>query len=395
MAWIRQLASGLWQATVYTPTGERVTDTHKSKPIITAWANDLEGKKMSGTFIDPRLGRRKVGQIWDEYAADRRLEMASHKRDRSHWNAWVGPRWADVEVGPIRKPDITAWVVGLERAGVGGWTVVAALNVLRSMLEIAVDLGLIAHNPSTGVKAAPPAPHVDRVLDEWEDEILLKNLDTRFPGVPAARLFVETLIYTGLRYEELAALDSGYLVRRQRLISVQNVMEKDGTIRSYPKSTAGVRLVPVDDDLWPRLAEQAGLVGSGSLLFTAPGGGPLLYDNWLKRVWNKGLIEQREMADWEIEQWKSERRAAGLRPWKANWVHESPLLDEPRLTPHDCRHTFGTRCADAGMTEHDIAALMGHAPGSGATRKYIHSRDARFDRARSAMAGIRRSRSKP
>lgn len=393
MAWIRQLESGLWAATVYTPLGDRVTESNESKGVIAAWARNLETKKADGSFIDPRLGKIHVGEIWALYAADRKLEKASHKRDASHWKKWVEPTWGKTPVGPIRKPDVTSWVVRMERDDkAGGWTVTAALNVLRSMLEIAVDLGLIAFNATNKVKVSPPAAHEDRILEEWEDALLLDNLDERFPGVAEAGLFVETLLYTGLRYEELAALDRGHVLTRKKALSVGPVMEKDGAVRPYPKSPSAVREVAVDDELWPRLLEHTMRIEPGDLVFTAPGGGPLLYDNWLKRVWNKALIKRTPMADVEIEQWKAQRRAEKKRPWRVNYFHEAPLFEVPQPTPHDCRHTFGTRLADSGMPEKDIAAVMGHSPKAQATKRYMHPREKRHDQTRKAMATVRRLR---
>lgn len=393
MPWIRQLPSKLWAATVYTPLGDRITESHESKPFITAWANNLENKKLDGSFIDPRLGKITVGEIWDLYAADRRLEKASQKRDLSHWNKWVKPTWGRRPVGPIRKPDVTAWVVRMERDKAGGWTVVAALNVLRSMLEIAVDLGLIPSNPTRKVKFAPPAPHEDRIFEEWEDQLLLDNLDARFPGRPEAGLFVETLLYTGLRYEELAALDRAHVLTRSRSISVANVMEKDGTIRAYPKEEYSVRPVALDDDLWPRFAEHAMTVKADGLIFQGLSGGPLKYDGWLKRIWNRGLLRERHWSAEEIEAWKAQRKAEGhRRAYRYRYISEEPIFDNPQPTPHDCRHTFGTRLADSGMPEKDIAAVMGHSPKSNATKRYMHPREKRHDQTRQAMASVRKLR---
>ncbi|NIL59716.1 phage integrase family protein [Salinispora arenicola] len=63
-------------------------------------------------------------------------------------------------------------------------------------------------------------------------------------------------------------------------------------------------------------------------------------------------------------------------------------LDDPQPTPHDLRHSFGTRLADEGVPLHDIMALMGHEDVRSAQR-YLHSREERFDRARQALRRAR------
>lgn len=391
MAWIRQLdrnsaGIALWAATVYLPTGERVTESNINKKIIEAWSKALESSFIQGNWIDPRLGKRTFAELWTLYGEGRRLEKASHKRDASHYKNWVEPTWGKRQIGSILKPDVTAWVVKMEGDGVGGWTVIAALNVLRSLLEVAVDARMIPFNPARGVSTKPPPKHIDRLLTDEECDLLLANLYARFPGRPEAGLMCEVMAYCGPRYEEIAALrrTPEAVIARHKLIHVRRVMEKDGTERDYPKSAAGDRDLPVDDDLWPRLWEHIQTVPVGGRIFPAPGGGPLLYDNWLKRTWKRGLVVERPMTELEVEEWKAKRVADGKRPWKVKWVIEEPVLENPQPTPHDLRHLYGTRLAEANLPDHERMALLGHDD-IRALARYSNPRHERFDRARAAM----------
>jgi hypothetical protein len=49
------------------------------------------------------------------------------------------------------------------------------------------------------------------------------------------------------------ALDRDHVNVRRQLLHIGPVLERDGTVRPYPKSPAGVRDVPVDDHIWPKL----------------------------------------------------------------------------------------------------------------------------------------------
>jgi integrase len=202
----------------------------------------------------------------------------------------------------------------------------------------------------------------------------------------------EVMAYCGTRYEEVAALrrTPAHVDMRDRAINIFDVMAKDGTIRPYPKSKSGERTLPVDDDLWPRFRDHVMTVQPGELIFTAPGGGPLLYDNWRKRVWYKGLLAVRPMTDAEIEAWKEDRRAAGLRPWKAKWVVEAPVLLDPQPTAHDLRHLYGTRLVEAGVPKHERRYLMGHKDDRAGIR-YENARE-HMQNARDAMARFRHRR---
>lgn len=404
MAWIRQLPSGLWAATVRLPKGsdpDRVTETHRLKGAITKWAADLEADIRKGDWIDPRAGRMTVGECWEKWGrTSRRLEMASRKRDESHWRVHVAPRWAKVPVGSILKPDVTAWIVEMEEGHtarcrdrqscsgctppVGAATIEGSLGVLRSILDLAVEAKLLRDNPARGVRRPKRNAHVDRVLTPDEEQRLVDALDRLFWGRVDAGLFVQLIADTGMRWEEAAAIPPEMVDTRRHRIAVAWVMERDGTTRPYAKSAAGNRTVTYGEHLAARIAEAklaarevTGVFPGGSpgrLLFTTERGDPLRYSNWHRRVWTpalRGLPERPRV------------KGHAYRPAMAG-----AELADPQPTPHDLRHTFGTRLADEGVPLHDIMALMGHEDIRSAQR-YLHSREERFERARAALRRAR------
>lgn len=368
----------LWQAVVRLPTGERVTKTDVLKGVVEGWANDLEADIRKGDWIDPRAGEATVGECWQRWAGARRLEKASRKRDESHWRCHVEARWAKAPVGTILRPDITAWVVEMESAGVGAATIEGAVGVLRAVLDLAVDGRLIRDNPARGVKSPRRDAHLDRVLDPSEDDLLLAAMDRLFPDRPDGRLMCELMLYCGLRWEECGGLDRDHVDTRRALLHVGPVLERDGTIREYPKSPAGKRTVPVDRDLWPRLRAHVMTVPAGGLVITSPGGGPLDYSRWYSRVWRVAL----------------EGRPAypGAKGHPARPAVPGAQLDDPQPTPHDLRHTCLTRLGEQGIPGHELIAFSGHES-LVSVQRYLHAGDGRHDRARDAIERARASRS--
>jgi integrase len=383
MAWIRRLPSGRWAATVYTPKG-RISDSHELKSVVTRWADDLERDVRRGEFVDPRLAGTSVAAVWERFEPSRRLEKATRARDLSHWRTWVEPRWGRVPVGAILKPDVQTWVNELEEDEVGGWTIIASLNVLKAALELAVDAGMIRANPARRVKAPIPPDHKDRILNAEEEARLLERLDELFPGRRDARLFVQTLADTGIRWEECAAIAREAVDLRHGLIDIGPVMERDGTVRDYPKGARtrrapGFRDVPVGDELLQKLRPAVLATPPGGLVFTAPAGGSLLYPTWRSRVWLRAL---------RVPVLDGQGKPVCGGDGKALW---EPLIDEPLPTPHDLRHLFGTRLADAGVELHDRMELMGHRDVRSGQR-YTHSGAARHDKARAALRDARAAR---
>lgn len=373
MAWIRQLPSGLWAATVRTPGG-RITESWKLKSQAAAWAREQEEQVARGDWIDPRLGVITVGELWQRYGDSRQLERASRLRDESHWRCHVAPRWAKARAGEILKPDVTAWVTDMRRRKVGAATIQGALGVLRSVLEVAVDARLIRSNPARDVKAPARDAHLDRVLTPDEDDQLLDACDRLFPGRADARLFVELLLYCGLRWEEAGALDRDHVDMRRALLRIGPVLERDGTVRPYPKSPAGKRPVPVDDELWPRL--RAHCLTRTGLIVTTPQGKPLDYSRWHARVWSVVL--------------EGKPAYAGAQGHPARAAVHGAQLDDPQPTPHDLRHTYGTRLGEQGIPGHEIASIMGHESLI-SVQRYLHAGDGRHDRARDAVKRARSS----
>ena len=389
MAWVRKLDSGLWAATVRTPAG-RITQSFKLKGSANNWAAELEADAQRGDFIDPRRAEITIGAWWELAKDGRRLEKASKKRDESHWRNHVAPVWANIRVDGVLQPKVSAWVNRMEEAGVGAATIQGAVGVLRGLLDQAVADRRLRFNPARGVNMPERSAHFDRVLGPDEDELLLSALDRQFPDRPDARLFVELMLYCGLRYEEAAALDREHVDMRRQMINVGPVLERDGTIRPYPKSKAGVRPVPVDDAVWPRLRAHALTVGPGSclgdppagLLFTTQRGrkrgdpvGVLHYSSWHRRVWQRGLLEVTE------------------RGRRGKILASRQTLDGVQPTPHDMRHTYGTRLGEQKVPVHEIMALMGHETLESAQR-YLHAGDDRFDRARDAVTAGRKAAAK-
>jgi integrase len=199
-------------------------------------------------------------------------------------------------------------------------------------------------------------------------------MDRLFPGRPDARLFTELLLYCGLRWEEAGALDRDHVDLHRALLKIGPVLERDGTIRPYPKSPAGARTVPVDADLWPRVRAHVMTLTRGQLLVSTPRGKPLDYSRWHARVWSVAL-EGREAYP-------------GRRGHPARAAMAGAMLADPQPTPHDLRHSYGTRLGEQGVPAHEIMTLMGHES-LGTSLRYLHAGDGRHDRARNATRAAR------
>ena len=339
MAYYRRLKSGLWQATVRTPSGKRSTRTDPLKSVVRTWAEDAEAAIRRGEWADPRDGRITMNQWWEQWSDARVIEYATRKRDESHWRAHVQPRWGTVRLGAITAWDVEGWVAQMRKSGVGGHALAQSVRLLRHMLSDAARHKMIPGDPTSTVRIPTPPKHVDRFLTREE----FWRLHDQLPSKRDKAMCV-LMAFAGLRWAEAAGLEAWAVDMQRRQITVLTVVQRDGTVKRRPKSSSGQRLVPMT----PEVAEAvAPFLTTDGLLF--PG---IDYTNWRRRV----FVPARDAAE----------------------------LADPQPTPHDLRHTFGSWLAEAGVPAHEIQNLMGHSS-LRATERYLHAGDGRFARAIAAL----------
>lgn len=343
MAYLRRLQSGLWQATIRDPQGRRHTRTDPLKAVAKAWAEESEARMRRGEWTNPQDGRKTVGQWWEQWSANRNVELATARRNESHWRVHVKPRWGDVPLAQVTAWDVEGWATSLAKAGVGATTRNKVLQLLRTLMGEATRHRLIAADPTATVKIPAEAKHVDRFLTraEWD----------RLDAATDRDVLVRCLLLAGLRWAEAAGLHGHRVDLERRQLLVVETVRRDRSIKPQPKSAAGWRIVPLTDALVEGLTPLV-RARPGGLLFPATDGRALDYSNWRRDVWLPAVAR----AD----------------------------LADPQPTPHDLRHTFGSWLAEANVPPHEIAALMGHSS-LRATERYLHAGDGRWTRALDAL----------
>lgn len=371
MATVRKLPSGKWQAGVF-HRGERYYKTDPLKRVVVEWAAELETDIRRGTFVDPNHGKATLASWWETWLTTRTVAKATMAKNESHWRVHVAPAFGSWPLAEIQQLDVQRWVARMVADDTGPEATATAVRLLRQLLEAAVVAKRIKVNVAEGVKAPTPPPHVDRFLGIDEADRLLPCFQraVRPPaGTPRKdpwlrepdldnRFFVRLLLEAGLRWQEAGGLHHFRVDKRRRRLRVQEVLERDGTIKAQPKSDAGARWVPLTDELLEEYDEHVTRHGREGLVFHTDYDDlpeqqrPLLYENWRKRVWVPAVALAK--------------------------------LADPQPTPHDARHSYGSWLAENGVPPHEIMALMGHSS-MRAVERYIHASEVRMERARQAL----------
>ena len=289
------------------------------------WLVKQEAKILDGDWKNPDV-KIAFGDFAASWFKDRDYAATTRERNAGVLDRHILPTFRTVPLREITTPQIRRWRTDLLDAGVGPATVSKAYQVLRAILNTAVDDGLIERNPCR-VKGAGTVTHTERPFLSVPE---VYRLADAVP--PHCRVLVLLAAFAALRFGELAALQRRDIDLEARTVSVRRSYSEtrtDGLTVKAPKSAAGVRTVAFPASLVPEpahhLAEHAE-AGRTGLVFVGARGGVLRRNNF-RRIWLRTLA------------------STGLGD-----VHF-----------HDLRHTGNTLAATGGATTRELMQRMGHS----------------------------------
>ncbi len=180
------------------------------------------------------------------------------------------------------------------QALVNGWAKSAAprtvrrrYGVLASVFAYAVGADWLGRSPCHAVKL-PPAWDTRRQNLGPKD---VGRLAEAMPEDYAAMVWVGAVL--GLRWSEVAGLRVGALDFCRGELQVVETVTRDGggnPVIGPPKSAAGARTLAIPVSLVAILSDhlnrrEVATTDGDRLVFEAPEGGPIRYNNWRRRVW--------------------------------------------------------------------------------------------------------------
>ncbi|MFM7011750.1 MAG: tyrosine-type recombinase/integrase [Betaproteobacteria bacterium] len=253
-------------------------------------------------------------QRYDRERAQPYKKPSTRERDESIWKLHILPRWGTRRVASLTQEDVTALHIALKDKPT---TANRALAVLSNSLTFARRWKwYFADNPCKGVERFRENRR-ERILTRDEIARLFAALDEPQTPRPFA-LLIRLLLLTGCRLGEIRTARVEWIDWERRLLLL-------------PDSKTGQRRVSL-----PLAAMELLEVRRG--------------EQWVIQGRLKGTHLQRP-----YDRWREVCRRANIRGCR----------------PHDLRHTVGSYAHMAGLTQREIAELLGHRQLI-TTERYLH-----------------------
>jgi integrase len=335
---IDRLSTGNWQARWRDVAGRQRKRTFARKSDARAFVATVEADKLRGVYVDPGAGRLTLRA----YAETRWMPAQVHLRPntletyRSHLSKHVLPALGAHPLNAVRRPDCKTFVSVIS-SKLAPATVTTVYAVLRSLMQSAVDDGLIPSNPCSRV----PLPRVERRVVEPLTAQAVRRLAAAI--TPRYAIAVWLGAGVGLREGEALGLTAARVDFLRRRVYVEEQLQgvNGGPPQMSPlKTRASRRVVPVDDFVLEQLSQH--LAGR-----PVADGGPVLRNRLGELVRRSSFVSC----------WQAAVEAAGL----------------PKGTRfHDLRHFYASSLIAAGLHPKAIQVRLGHATISETMDTYGH-----------------------
>lgn len=387
MGHVSKTPAGSFRANWRDPAGQQKAKTFKTKKEASAFLADTEASMNRGSYIDPKVGKLVFGAYAKRWLAGRHVEIRTSERTLSVMRIHVLPKWSAWPLAKIDHLAVQEWVSWLSaHKRLAPASVAKCFGALSMVLASAVRARLIPFNPCEGVNLPsthkPQRASVALAQDEFFGRLL--------PAVPADhRALVAVAAGAGMRWGEAVGLPWNAVdFDSQVLRVVQVVVESGGmrTIKTYPKSRAGIRSIPMPSFLTDALTARKEALGAEldptSLVFTNRNGLPPLRSTFRREVWRPSLVRAGLLgAVVEIAPHK----------WRATWPDDTGLDWDKEFTTerdavihvaehavgglryHDLRHSYATWLVTSGVPVNIVQRVMGHESASTTLNLYTHA----------------------
>ncbi|MFE2425734.1 tyrosine-type recombinase/integrase [Streptomyces sp. NPDC059373] len=368
-----------WQVRYRDLNGAQRKENYENKAAADARAAEVENELRGGTYVDPLAGRVTLARYAQQWLSAVTAGPTTVQRYEGVIRNHIEPHLGRRELRTLNKPSlIQAWVKQLQTAGLGASTINGINDILVSILDAAVEDGLVSRNACRSSAVKLPTQTKKKIVP-WSLErihAVIAGLPKRFQG--GGKLGFGC----GLRQGELfgfaeddidfAGLEI-HVNRQIRIVKNKLVfaLPKGNRIRSVPMSPGVAKELKVHIKEFPPVAI--------TLPWATPDGEPrtyrLLFTDAKGKAYNRSVFNQGD--------WKRALVAAGVIPPRTSGSQYFAAAPDDGM--HALRHAYASVLLDAGETVKALAEYLGHSDPGFTLRTYTHLMPASAARTRRAI----------
>jgi integrase len=342
-----------------------VTDDGKSKYRSVYGSSHHDAKeKLLQAIIRTRTGTEKpnipvtveqVALAWLEYES-LKTRRATYGKYKSNIQLYILPLLGEHEIGSLELIQIQNYVSHLlkngrkdHKGGLSEKTVKDILVLLKDIFKYAEQCDI-----KVGCRIDSISVHCQtkdiKVLSPEEEEILSNYL---LQGEDSCKMGIYLTLQTGIRIGELSALRWSDIDLQQKILHVRRSLsrireadslgKKTQLLEGPPKTQSSVRDIPLTNEMTKLLEEHFMMVVKTE---------PIASRAYLM-TGKKEPMESRTIQN----HFKACLRDCGIAD----------------INYHALRHTFASKCAQAGFDAKTLSEILGHSTVSITLNRYVHS----------------------
>lgn len=368
---ISQRKDGRYSAKLTLKNGRRVEKYFSKISEARRWYTEQQHYKNNNIYVNPDITLDTFYEFWIKNCKEDIVKDGTLKNYRQQYTRHIKPLIGYMKLKDIKSIHCQSVLNSMYEDGYAYGTMNLTRITLHAIFKSAVSNDYIFKNPvDETVKPKKREDPKQRVLTREEQYLFLKySASTMYDT--AYRLILQT----GLRAGEVGGLRWSDIDYEKNVIHVRRTLleakEKGGFYFGDPKSKNSVRDIPITEECKAILTEQRikqakyKLRSStweskwGDLVFTTVHGNPVgcsTFNNMMNKVVKK-INEDRKFY------------------YDENKVAEEERVYFERIYSHALRHTFATRCIEAGMNPKVLQGILGHSSFKVTMDMYVHVLD--------------------
>lgn len=310
---------------------------------------------------------------WLNVHKKRTIKESTQVRYHDMYERYIKPSLGKRRIGDLTPLVVEKLLQGMADDDYSTKTIKDVYNIINAMVKYAVHNRLISFNVCAGVETPKTKKKEIRVLTLGEQQELLKYAEDRLH-----RNLIHVALGTGMRAGEMLGLTWDDIDFRKKEIHITKTLVyiKDMETKKYkflyqtPKTKNSIRTIPMLDSVYHALKKQKvqcmemrmraeewqPLEGFENLAFVGRNGKPMS-----NHTFQKSLNDI-------VKKINAEREAVAEE-------NKTTFEMMEHIHPHALRHTFATRCFEAGMEAKSVQMFLGHFSISITLDLYTHVTD--------------------